>query len=279
MRAGVAAIVVMMLLLSGCGGSQAVAPLGPAPHPHQRVHVVQKGETLYYIAWRYAKDYLELAAINGITPPYTIYPGQRIRLQGPRIASTARARAVEEPREQRRTSQPANSTAPRKRKTQERTRESSQPKQKSQPVPATASSSRTISARSSASTRFDDNAPVTAWKWPARGPVITGFGVHGSNGIDIGGTLGEPVRAAAAGVVVYSGSGLIGYGKLIILKHNKHYLSAYAHNDRILVHEGDQVSLGQQIAEMGSSGADRVKLHFEIRRDGKPVDPMRYLPR
>ncbi|MHB8414873.1 MAG: murein hydrolase activator EnvC family protein [Acidiferrobacteraceae bacterium] len=111
------------------------------------------------------------------------------------------------------------------------------------------------------------------------GPLLRGYQQHGSKGIDIGGSLGSAVRAAAAGEVVYTGSGLPGYGKLIILKHNKNFLSAYAHNSRILVKEGEMVRRGQEIAEMGSSGADRVMLHFEIRLRGNPVDPLRYLPR
>jgi lipoprotein NlpD len=105
-------------------------------------------------------------------------------------------------------------------------------------------------------------------------------GNNGLNkGIDLGGKLGEPVLAAASGQVVYSGSGLRGYGKLLIIKHNETFLSAYAHNDRLLVKEGDLVKVGQRIADMGSSGTDRVKLHFEIRRDGTPVDPLKFLPR
>jgi lipoprotein NlpD len=119
------------------------------------------------------------------------------------------------------------------------------------------------------------------WRWPASGRVLVPFnGNNGLNkGIDIDGNLGQPVLAAAAGEVVYAGSGLRGYGKLLIIKHNQNYLSAYAHNQRLLVQEGDVVKMGQRVADMGSSGTDRVKLHFEIRRDGTPVDPMRYLPR
>ncbi|MHB1951107.1 MAG: peptidoglycan DD-metalloendopeptidase family protein [Acidiferrobacteraceae bacterium] len=122
-------------------------------------------------------------------------------------------------------------------------------------------------------------APVR-WTWPAAGPIVRGFSpVGGCKGIDIGGRRGAPVRAAARGKVVYAGSGLRGYGELIILKHNKNFLSAYAHNNRILVKEGEMVRRGQEIAEMGSTGTDRVMLHFEIRLHGSPVDPLRYLPR
>jgi lipoprotein NlpD len=117
------------------------------------------------------------------------------------------------------------------------------------------------------------------WLWPAKGKIIAGFSESANlKGIDIAGKMGEPVVASAPGKVVYAGSGLRGYGKLIIIKHNKTYLSAYAHNREILVKEGDQVKKGQKIAEMGNSDADQVKLHFEIRRLGKPMDPARYLP-
>jgi lipoprotein NlpD len=119
------------------------------------------------------------------------------------------------------------------------------------------------------------------WHWPTHGHVIETFSSKSSTrkGIDIAGRLGQGVKAASAGRVVYSGSGLRGYGKLIIVKHNEQYLSAYAHNRKLLVKQGDTVKLGQRIAEMGRSGTDRVKLHFEIRREGNPVNPMRYLPK
>ena len=119
------------------------------------------------------------------------------------------------------------------------------------------------------------------WQWPASGKILGGFqaGSGGDGaGVDIAGNVGDPVRAAAPGTVVYSGNGLIGYGELIIIKHNDTYLSAYGHNSKRLVKEGDRVDAGQEIALMGASGAPRVELHFEIRKDGKPVDPLGYLP-
>jgi lipoprotein NlpD len=124
----------------------------------------------------------------------------------------------------------------------------------------------------------DDDDKVD-WGWPTQGKVVGEFndGAGSAKGLDIAGKSGQVVNAAAAGKVVYSGSGLRGYGKLIIIKHNKTYLSAYAHNSQVLVKEGQSVAKGQKIAEMGDSDADRVKLHFEIRRFGKPVDPMKYL--
>ncbi|MEN6538421.1 MAG: peptidoglycan DD-metalloendopeptidase family protein, partial [Mizugakiibacter sp.] len=119
-----------------------------------------------------------------------------------------------------------------------------------------------------------------AWRWPADGALLSRFqgGDPTRQGIDIAGKSGDPVRSAADGTVVYSGNGLIGYGELIIVKHSDSYLSAYGHNRRRLVKEGDRVAAGQQIAEMGASGAPRDELHFEVRRDGKPVDPLDYLP-
>jgi lipoprotein NlpD len=119
---------------------------------------------------------------------------------------------------------------------------------------------------------------VTAFAWPARGPVINGFDDSKNKGINIGGVAGEPVKAAADGRVVYAGNGLRGYGNLIIIKHNATYLTAYAHNRALMVKEGDPVTKGEKIAEMGNSDSDRVMLHFEVRQLGKPVDPMKYLP-
>ncbi|MDN4573481.1 peptidase [Pandoraea cepalis] len=114
--------------------------------------------------------------------------------------------------------------------------------------------------------------------WPAKGNVVGRFDDSKNKGLNIGGTIGEPVYAAGAGKVVYSGAGLRGYGNLVIIKHDATFLTAYAHNRTLLVKEGDSVTRGQKIAEMGNSDADRVMLHFEVRRDGKPVDPMKYLP-
>jgi lipoprotein NlpD len=120
---------------------------------------------------------------------------------------------------------------------------------------------------------------TVAWSWPVNsGPVLAGFDEVKNKGLDIGGNAGDPVLAAADGRVVYAGAGLRGYGNLIILKHNNTYLTAYAHNQTLLVKEDQSVRKGQKIAEMGNSDADRVKLHFEVRRQGKPVDPSKYLP-
>jgi lipoprotein NlpD len=149
------------------------------------------------------------------------------------------------------------------------------------PVP-TAPASAATSAASASSTPGPTVAPTADddidWIWPTNGAVLAGFDEVKNKGLDIGGVAGDPVVAAADGRVVYVGAGLRGYGNLIILKHNNTYLTAYAHNKTLLIKEDQSVRKGQKIAEMGSSDSDRVKLHFEVRRQGKPVDPARYLP-
>lgn len=150
------------------------------------------------------------------------------------------------------------------------------------PVVARAETRSTVDAKppaAEATPAPTDDEDRVDWMWPARGKVVAGFSDTANlKGIDIAGTAGQPVVAGAGGKVVYAGSGLRGYGKLIIIKHNATYLSAYAHNRDILVKEGQQVTKGQKIAEMGNTDSDQVKLHFEIRRLGKPMDPLRYLP-
>ena len=150
-------------------------------------------------------------------------------------------------------------------------------------APSSAASAPAIAASPSGATRPAPSGAAggdedVGWIWPVHGPLIAGFDEAKNKGLDIGGKAGDPVLAAADGRVVYSGAGLRGYGNLIILKHNNTYLTAYAHNQTLLVKEDQSVQKGQKIAEMGNSDADRVKLHFEIRRQGKPVDPSRYLP-
>lgn len=206
---------------------------------------VRRGDTVYRLATNNGISPLDLATWNNIAPPYTIYPGQRLKLYpdgGRRSASAAASRPTTSPA----TRPPVSSGSP-----------------ATPPPPAVSTSS------------------PFSWRWPTEGQLV-GTYVSGNptrQGIDIAGTGGQPVRAAAAGVVVYSGSGLVGYGELIIVKHNDEWLSAYGHNRARLVNEGQVVKAGQQIAEMGRSGAARDMLHFEIRYNGKPVDPQRYLPR
>ena len=252
------------------------APRTSAPPPGATA-VVKRGDTLYGIAFRNGLDVRELAAWNSIEAPYTIYPGQRLRLS-PRGARTAAA-----------PTRPA--TAP--------------PRTPAAPTPVPPSSSATTGTAASPATGTSSavasgrpatptpaSAPVPkppapppasdlAWRWPVQGPLLNRFvaGEPTRQGIDIAGEAGAPVHAAADGVVVYSGSGLVGYGELIIVKHSDTWLSAYGHNRARMVNEGAIVKAGQQIAVMGRTGAPRDMLHFEIRHNGKPVDPLTYLPR
>jgi lipoprotein NlpD len=250
-----------LVSLSGCGGDAAVAPV--SKHANAKgsrwspaVHTVSKGETLYSIAFQYGQDYRTLARRNAIRRPYTIYVGQKLKLRGGGV--------------------------------KEKTASTKKPEIRSKTTKNTSKSSKTETKRRKVVTQQEKKSPKRPkkagplrWHWPTHGRVIETFSSKSSTrkGIDIAGRLGQSVKAASAGRVVYSGSGLRGYGKLIIVKHNEQYLSAYAHNRKLLVKEGDTVKLGQRIAEMGRSGADRVKLHFEIRREGNPVNPMQYLPK
>lgn len=279
-----AALVMAIAVLSGCGGYGAMAPVESASRApaskatRPNVYVVQRGDTLYSIAWRYGFDYRHLAAWNFIGEPYIIYPGQKLRLASPpKTASTPTTG---------RSPAPARGAAKRPITTRPET-PATRPEVPANPentASRTTGGSRTTSGpslkkRGKAAANKGGNVPVKRWHWPARGRVVTSFYESGGKGIDIAGKLGQPIVAASNGRVVYSGSGLIGYGQLIIVKHNKRYLSAYAHNNKILVKEGDTVTGGQRIAEMGRSGSNRALLHFEIRRDGKPIDPIRYLPK
>lgn len=199
-------------------------------------YVVQRGDTLYSIAWRYQLDYRELAGWNGVGSDYLIYPGQTLHLRPVGSAPPAAGPAQS-------TSTPAESTTP------------------------------------AATVRLPELGSVT-WQWPVAGAVLARFEAANATGkgIDIGGSVGQEIRAAAGGKVVYSGSGLIGYGKLIIINHNGQYLSAYAHNSELYVQEGDAVRGGDRIASMGMGPGRTPMLHFEIRRNGQPVDPLRFLP-
>ncbi len=242
-------------------------------------YVVQKGDTLYSIAFNYGFDYHELAESNGIRDPSVISIGQEIRLFPGRSKTATPAAPVEaKPIEILVKEQPKLVKYPYSEaamaqidKVQEQVAKVYLSKPEVKPVSQPGATS-------------DDSAdvgedPALEWSLPAQGKLIGQFSESANRkGIDIAGKLGQPVMASANGKVVYSGSGLRGYGKLIIIKHNNTYLSAYAHNDKILVKEGQSVSRGQKIAEMGNTDASQVELHFEVRRYGKPVDPAKYLP-
>ena len=229
-------------------------------------YTVRPGDTLIRIALDAGQNWRDIARWNDLENPNRIEVGQVLRVTSPASATEV-----------------ARSTAP-----------NAQAAQRA-PVaapPASAASTASASTPVASSTTVTNNPPTNtnepptsgedelpwAWPTPAPGGVLAPFDEQKNKGLDIGGKAGEPVLAAADGRVVYAGAGLRGYGNLIILKHNNTYLSAYAHNQTLLVKEDQTVRKGQKIAEMGSSDADRVKLHFEIRRQGKPVDPARYLP-
>ena len=243
------------------------------------VYVVQKGDTLYSIAFNYGFDYHELAELNHIEDPTLISIGQEIQLFPGRSpsASMVEVKPIEILlKEQPKVVKYAYSEAAMAQieKVQEL---------KSPPVMVAKVESKpdTKPDAGAAAVNGADESEETGLEWtiPAQGKLIGEFSESSNRkGIDIAGTLGQPVYASESGKVVYSGSGLRGYGKLIIIKHNKTYLSAYAHNDKVLVKEGESVARGQKIAAMGKTDTDRVKLHFEVRRFGKPVDPAKYLP-
>lgn len=296
-------VLIVSGLLVACGG-RVVVPVSDHStdlrYPESEYRVVRTGDTLYSIAWETGRDYQELAVWNHISSPYTIRPGQKLRLfppaDAPRIArgsknyrvvgkgdtlyriaretgvnyrDLAAWNAIPPPYtvhvgQKLIVSEPDNvaGRSPASGKKGHRSRQKQAPVSRS--VPRT---------RSSQPTAFGP------WSWPTQGRLTGRFNVNGSKGVEIEGRKGQAVYAAAPGTVVYQGSGLRGYGQLIIIKHNADFLSAYAHNNRIVVQEGNVIKRGQKIAEMGSSGSNRVKLHFEIRHRGVPVDPLKYLPR
>lgn len=268
------------------GSAQAplqAAPLGPPPPGYYRV---KPGDTLYRIALENGQNYRDIATWNNLTNPNQIEVDQLLRVVPP----GANAAAVT----------PGVATAPIVGGGVQTAPLSSAPASPAQSSPSTPNAGNGASAGSTVppivggasmataippqpAAPSSSSAPAPAagtikFAWPARGPLIAPFNESANKGINIGGAQGDPVKAAADGRVVYAGNGLRGYGNLIIIKHDATYLTAYAHNSALMVKEGDSVTRGQKIAEMGSTDAPRVMLHFEVRQQGKPVDPMKYLP-
>jgi lipoprotein NlpD len=214
-------MVCLLLFLTACNSRDGLAPVVDLrwhPMNKQEKHIVRQGETLYSIAWRYDKDYRELAAANHIASPYLISIGQPIRLSTKkRIENNKSGHNI-------------------------------------------------------------NNKVLRSWIWPARGKIVNTFTASLNNkGIDIAGKRKSKILATQSGKVAYAGNGLSGYGNLIIIKHNQEYLSAYAHNKKLLVKEGQWVKAGDIIAEMGNISRNKWGVHFEIRKAGKPVDPLNYL--
>jgi lipoprotein NlpD len=243
---------VLLVLLAGCGSSRVIrhgagtsGPVKVSKPRYGATHVVRRGETVYRIATGNGITALDLALWNSIPPPYTIYPGQRLRLYPGGRGGTTRTVS------------------------------------RSAAMPSRSSPSSARPMTSAAAPVYAPARSDVGWRWPTDGQLIGRYvsGDPTKQGIDVAGSSGQAVRAAGDGVVVYSGTGLVGYGELIIVKHNEQWLSAYGHNRARLVNEGQVVKAGQQIAEMGRTGAARDMLHFEIRYNGKPVDPLAYLPR
>lgn len=303
------AALVVMVMLGGCATTSSRAPVidrlpsaqatPPAkksatkpkePDWRPATYMVQKGDTLYSIALEHGQDYKEIAEWNGIQTPYSIRIGQVLRLSSsptesttplkPQPTSEAKPLVSTEPSlktEPRATKQPYSEQA-----LALLEKPVAKPAPLALPKPEIAKTEPPKPIRVPEPIKPDASGgeeDSVDWGWPSSGKILANFNDNGnSKGVDIGGNLGQPVNAAASGKVVHTGSTLRGYGKLIIIKHNKSYFSVYAHNNMVLVQEGQAVVKGQKIAEMGSSDADRVKLHFEIRHLGKPADPLKYLP-
>ena len=256
---------------------QAPVPLGPPPPGYYRV---KPGDTLYRIALENGQNYRDIATWNNLTNPNQIEVAQLLRVAPPGTTPTVAT--------------PGVATAP-----------IAGGAVQSAPIAGAAAGGSsagaaagvaqpplygaTSNAPGATATTIPPQAPAATsdataaagtvtFAWPVRGPLLNTFDDSKNKGLNIGGSMGEPVKASADGRVVYAGNGLRGYGNLIIIKHDATYLTAYAHNRALMVKEGDAVTKGQKIAEMGNSDSDRVMLHFEVRRQGKPVDPLKYLP-
>ena len=288
---------------AGSAGAHTVTPARPAPGGTYKVN---KGDTLYSIAFRNGVDFRDLAGWNNIAAPYTIWPGQELKLASTNgkapvtapvhmtgvVVATPAKPVVSTPVPV--GSQPQQGFAPVTDAVVVTTTAPSAVTPPSTPPPAATAQVivPVAGAPAQAASAVPPPAPVApaapgatrnnggvTWRWPADGGLIKRFQSGDAiPGIEIAGKTGDPIRAAADGVVVYSGNGLVGYGELVIVKHNDSFLSAYGHNSKRLVKEGQRVSAGQQIAEMGATGASRDELQFQIRKDGNPVDPMGYLP-
>jgi len=267
------------LLLSGCHRHHRPPPASKSSSAIVKrqlsddgSYYVRKGDTLYAIAFSYGLDPMEVARKNGISSPYTIYPGQKLQLRSATSSSAKRGKS----------SGVQINTVKSPGAVSTKSVKSSTSSKSTQPEPAesapVASPSGTAKTSSTAVSKQSD---PNSWKWPTDGRVIRSFvaGNPARNGLDIAGKEGQAITASSGGQVVYSGNGLIGYGELIIVKHSEKMLSAYAHNRVRLVKEGDQVWAGQKIAEMGRNSSDEQLLHFEIRSLGKPVNPLIYLPK
>jgi lipoprotein NlpD len=273
----------VLCVLCACGSNTRAPIEDRVAQSLHTAHTVKRGDTLYSIAFSYGLDYRKLAAANGIGAPYTIYPGQHVLIKEATPAVQTQESEAPVPTEIQASSPvyapvpgPVSpvpiATAPTP------IIQTKPPVTESPSPPTAASKSSTSKVKPARTEATFTGGKIGTWRWPASGSVTRGYSGSVHKGIDIGGARGDPVIAVAAGKVVYAGTGIAGFGELLIVKHNEVYLSAYGHNERMLVSEGEVVAAGQTIAEKGSSGTDKVKLHFEIRKEGKPIDPQRLLP-
>lgn len=220
------------------------------------VYTVKRGDTVYSISWRHGQDFRDVIRWNKLSAPYTIYPGQKLAVRGALKPNQT------DKRQNSGKSSTANTSSAKSKKT-------APPKKN---IPAKKNTRSAVKPKPTATN--------SRWQWPTKGKLLSRFSASAIDrqGIDIKGVKGATVLASLGGKVVYSGSGLRTYGRLIIIKHSEIFLSAYAHNSKLLVKEGDTVKTGQAIARIGLSNQGVAKLHFEIRKNGKPVDPLKYLP-
>ncbi len=229
-------ILITLMVIAGCASSHSKKNVSPKKRDlsTSSYYTVKKGDNLSTVGFRSGHGYKEIARWNRISPPYKIYPGQKLKL-----FSGISSKKISKKKNNRK-----------KRKNKKKSLNNSNSNKKNSKL---------------------------YWSWPVKGKLLRSFYATGNKGIDIAGRIGQKIKAARSGIVVYSGSGLAGYGKLLIIKHNYLYLSAYAHNRRLLVKEGQKVKKGQYIAEMGVGVNAKPSLHFEIRKNGKPVNPVNYL--
>ncbi len=272
----------------------AVQPVPPAAGPSAVQYVVRRGDTLYSIALEHGVDYRELAQWNRLDDPTRIHPGQVLRIPPAEARAevqvgTARVPGAIEarplgPAEPGSPAQPVpaesgTKTAPKALRLPYSEQNLALLSRGEAPVAAKpAPQPVAVAPRPEPAKPVERDPDAIEFIWPAKGRLLAGFSEPHNKGVDIAGNPGDPVLAAAPGRVMYTGTGIRGYGKLIVIKHDNGFNSVYAHNREILVKEGQNVARGQRIAELGATDADAPKLHFEIRKSGKPVDPLRYLP-
>lgn len=291
-KLGQGLVLAALLVLAGCA-SKSPAPVDARgglrtseSAASKETYIVKPGDTIYSIAREHGMDFRELIALNGIDSPSRITPGRVLKIKPPASTSSTVA--------------PVASTAPitsevvqarplgANTETLKREPKAGKEPYSDQALALAQGSAKPAEtggaeAKPEVKPEAKPGEPVLsgdeiAWIWPASGKVVSTFSEGSSKGIDISGKLGDPVIAASDGKVILANNSLRGYGNMIVIKHSNTWLTVYAHNNKMLVKEGQTVTKGQKIAEMGSSDADQVKLHFEVRRQGKPVDPLKYLP-